>query len=225
LCVPRLRGSFQRLGEIVKFDVIRVLLRRVWSRMTHQSLQCYEVASALAQEAVRESMPKLMRREATNAGSLTDAPDHSHQRLCARRLLRVLRPPCTVVLRDPLFDFNCKDVVIKLRLERAKGAAQLCNYVAIKGEPMPMQPFAMDASPAADEVDICPSTAQHLGTPKSGTFHQENRRPLSTDRSATNVRELLEARAIDVWLPLRRTTNLPRRIHIYEVLSLSPRKK
>jgi hypothetical protein len=48
LCVPGFRGSFQRIGKIVKLDVIRVLLRRVWSRMSHQSLQGYEVASALA---------------------------------------------------------------------------------------------------------------------------------------------------------------------------------
>jgi len=103
--------------------------------------------------------------------------------------------------------------------------AESGNHVAVKREPMPMEPFAMDASPSADEVEVCPSTAKHLGTPKSGTFHEENRRPLSTDRSPTNALKLREARAIDVWLPLRRTTDLPRRIHVYEVLSLSPRKE
>jgi len=52
LCVPGLRGFLQRLGQIVKLDVVRVPLRRVRPRGAHQSLQRNEVTSAFAQEAI-----------------------------------------------------------------------------------------------------------------------------------------------------------------------------
>jgi len=62
-------------------------------------------------------MPKLMRGEATNAGPLTHAPDHSHQRLRACGLLRILALSNAVVLRDPFFDLNGENVVIEFWLE------------------------------------------------------------------------------------------------------------
>jgi hypothetical protein len=85
-----------------------------------------------------------------------------------------------------------------------------------------MESFAMDARPSADEIEVCPSTAQNLGTAKAGTLHQSNSRTLSTARSTTDALELVQARAIDVWLPLRRPTNLPRWIHVHQILSLGP---
>jgi hypothetical protein len=74
-----------------------------------------------------------MRGEATNTGSFADTPDHSHQGLSTSRLLRILCPADTVVLRDPLFNFDGEHVVIKLRLKRAKGLAESSNHVAVKG--------------------------------------------------------------------------------------------
>jgi hypothetical protein len=112
---------FQRVGKIVKLDVIRVLLRGIRPRVAHQSLQGDEVASAFAKETICESVAKLMRGEATNSGPLADPPDHAHQSLCASRLLGILCPADAVVLRYPLFDFDREDVVIELRLKRPKG--------------------------------------------------------------------------------------------------------
>ena len=225
LCVPGFRRSLERICEIIKLDVIRVLLRRVRSRMAHQSLQRDEVASAFAEETVREAMTKLMGGESTDPRSLTHAPDHSHQGLGTCRSLRILGPADTVVLRDPLFDLDREHIVIKLRLKRAKGLAETSNHVAIKGEPMPMQPLTMNTCPSADEVEVSPSAPEHLGASKSSTFHQQNRWTLPPDPRAANSLKLIEAWAINVRLSLRRPANLAGRIHGDQLLGLSPREE
>jgi hypothetical protein len=61
-----------------------------------------------------------------------------------------------------LLDFDGEDVVIELRLKEAKRLAESSNHVAVKGKPMPMETFAMDASSSANEVKISPSTPEYL---------------------------------------------------------------
>ena len=85
--------------------------------MAHKTLQRDEVTAAFAKEAVRETVSQLMRGEGAYACPLADTPDHSHQRLRARRLLRIPLTADTLVLRNPLLDFDGENVIVKLRLE------------------------------------------------------------------------------------------------------------
>jgi hypothetical protein len=80
--------------------------------VAHKGLQCYEVPTALAQEAVCEAVTQLVRRELPDTGALADTPDHSHQRLVTGRLLRILESSFAFERRDPLFDFDRENVVV-----------------------------------------------------------------------------------------------------------------
>jgi hypothetical protein len=73
--------SRQGICELVEFDLVRVLLGRVWPGMTHQRLQCDEVSPALAKETVSEAMTQLVRRESTYPGAVTDAPMRTSREL------------------------------------------------------------------------------------------------------------------------------------------------
>jgi hypothetical protein len=59
-----------------------------------------------------KSVPQLMRGDLANTSTLTDARDHSPQRLPARPSLRILSPPHSLPLRNPLLNFDGEYVVI-----------------------------------------------------------------------------------------------------------------
>jgi hypothetical protein len=60
LCVSKTGSPIKRGSKLVELDLVRIELRRVDPRMTHQALERTDVASTLAHEAVREAMPKLV---------------------------------------------------------------------------------------------------------------------------------------------------------------------
>src|SRR5205823_6168980 len=105
------------ISQLVKLDLVGVLLRRVRARMTHQRLQSNNVATALPEETIGEAMPKLVRGEGANASPLADAPHHPHQRLPARRNLRVGHTTGSLVLRHPLLDLDGEQMIVKLWLQ------------------------------------------------------------------------------------------------------------
>ncbi|MEX1358685.1 MAG: hypothetical protein WD981_08700 [Gaiellaceae bacterium] len=204
----------QRLGELVELDLVGVLLRRVRPRMAHQRLQRDEVTAALAQEAIGEAVPQLMRGEAPHACAPADAPDHPHESLIARRPLRILPTPLTIVRRYPLLGFYREDVIVEFRLELAEAGAQLVDDVGIEWQPVPVLAFAMHADAPADEVEVRPTTASDFGSPEACPLHEHERRPLVGKSGGSKSRELIEARPIDVGLSLRRPSDLPRRVEL-----------
>jgi hypothetical protein len=109
----------------------------------HQSVQSADVPVAFAKKAVCEPVPKLVRGEATDARPFTDAPNHSHQRLRAGWLLRILRPAQPFELRNELLDLDCEHVIIGLGLESHPHSA----------EPRPQHPGQGGASASADPSD------------------------------------------------------------------------
>ena len=51
----------ESVRKLVELDLVRVALRRVRARVPHERLQRHEVTAALAQEAIGEAMPQLVR--------------------------------------------------------------------------------------------------------------------------------------------------------------------
>jgi hypothetical protein len=100
--------------------------------MTHERLERDKVAATLAEEPVGKAVPQLVRREPPNAGAFAHAPDHAHQRLIARRLLRILPAPSALVRRHPLLNLNVEDVVVELGLQLAEARTQFANNVGIE---------------------------------------------------------------------------------------------
>jgi hypothetical protein len=100
--------------------------------VAHQRLQCNEVATTLAEEAIGEAVSELVRGERANPGSFADAPDHPHERLCAGGLLRVLLAPDTLVLGDPLLYLDREHVIVELRFESAEERSKLSHDVGIE---------------------------------------------------------------------------------------------
>jgi hypothetical protein len=101
LCVPISRSSFKGLRELVKLDVVRVLLGRVGPRMAHERLERHEVTAALPEEAISEAVPKLVRRQPPDAGPCTYSVHHPRQRLDTRRLFRIRAPARALERRNP----------------------------------------------------------------------------------------------------------------------------
>ena len=111
---PQPRASAHKRARRV--DLVRVLLRRIRWRVTHQRLQSDEVQAALAQEAIGEAVSKLVRRQPPNARAPADPPDHSPQCLVACRPLRILPASLAVVCRHPVLDLDREHVVVELGL-------------------------------------------------------------------------------------------------------------
>jgi hypothetical protein len=125
----------------------------------HQSVQSADVPVAFAKKAVCEPVPKLVRGEATDARPFTDAPNHSHQRLRAGWLLRILRPAQPFELRNELLDLDCEHVIIGLGLESHPHSAELGRNIRVKGEPVPVPtlPINADALPHQIKIKSTPS--------------------------------------------------------------------
>jgi hypothetical protein len=136
-----LRYSAKRVGELVQFDLIRVLLRCVWPRVTHQRLQSHEVTAAFAKKPIRETMPELVRREPPNAGALADAPDHAHERLVARRQLWILAAPLAIVRRHPLLDLDREHMFVKSGCSWRKLARSSSTTSGSSGSQCQCRPF------------------------------------------------------------------------------------
>ena len=82
-----------------------------------------------------------MGREAANTRSLADAPDHPHERLVARRLLRILAPPRARVGVHPLLNLDGEPVVVEIGRELPVRPATLAEDVGIQRKPIPMLAF------------------------------------------------------------------------------------
>ena len=103
--------TLQRFAELVKLDLVGVGLGRIGARVPHESLQCDEVAPALAEEAIGEAMAKLERGEVPHTGPPAYPLHHPPQRLLARRRLRVFPTADALVLRSPELNLHRKDVI------------------------------------------------------------------------------------------------------------------
>ncbi|HSL63102.1 MAG TPA: hypothetical protein VK874_00465 [Gaiellaceae bacterium] len=160
--MPGFDGVAQRIRELVQRDLVRVLLRRVRPAMPHQRLQRDDVAAALAQEPVGEAVAQLMRGEGANAGALAHTPEHPHQRLSARRLLRILPPPVAFRCGNPLLDLDREHVVIELRLELTEQRAELVEHVRRKRDRLPVLTFPFHAHPPTNQIDVRPATPKDL---------------------------------------------------------------
>ena len=79
-----------------------------------------------------------MRGEAADAGALANSPDHPHERLGTRRLLRILLPPNPLMLRHPLLNFYGEDMIVQLWLQRAEQRTKLADHVGIERQPLPV---------------------------------------------------------------------------------------
>ena len=112
LCVSAGGGTIERGGELVELDLIRIELRSINPRVAHEAPECTDVATALTHETICEAVPQLMRRNYAHAGAVAHSGDHSPERLPTRATLRVLPPPHTFVLRNPLLDLDGEDVII-----------------------------------------------------------------------------------------------------------------
>jgi hypothetical protein len=67
------------------------------------------------------------------------------------------------VLRNPLLDFDRKDVILQLWLEPPKQVAKLGHYVSIQRKPLPMLTLSVYTGPPAHQIKVCPATAHDLG--------------------------------------------------------------
>jgi hypothetical protein len=130
--------------------------------MTHERLQCDEVASTLPDESVGEAVSKLVGGKGAKTGSPADALDHPPERLLTRRLLRILSFSLAPMLRDPLLNFDHEDVILELRRKISEEHTKLEQYVWVDRHPLPVMPFAANTSPAAEQVDITPSAGKHF---------------------------------------------------------------
>jgi hypothetical protein len=63
------RRAAERLCQLIEVNVVDVTLGRVRARVSENRLQRFEVAAALAKEAVGEAVTKLVRGERSNAGA------------------------------------------------------------------------------------------------------------------------------------------------------------
>ena len=187
--------------------------------MPHQRLQGDEVATALAKESIRETVTKLVRGEGSNASAFADSPHHPHQRLPACRHLRIIQAPDALVLRCPLLDLGGENVIVKLRLQLLKAPSKLCDNVWIKRQPIPVMSLPVYANPAPNKIEVRPLTPDDLRPSESGPFHQQDRGPFAWERRRPRPRQLIDAWAVDVWLPLWRTTNLARWIYLDDLFA------
>ena len=212
------RGPIECRRELVKVDLVRVRLSRVRPGMTHERLQRDEVASTLADEAIREAVSKLVGGKGTNTCPTADAIDHPPKRLLTRRLLRILPLPLAPVLRDPLLDLDDEDAIIELRRDLTEKHAKFKQDIWVDRHPLPVMPLPANTSSAAEKVDITPAAGENLRPPQPHALHQQDRWLLVRESSGTESHELLETRTVDVGLPLRRSADLARRIALDHVL-------
>jgi hypothetical protein len=152
LCVSGRCRPIKCFRQFIQLDLVRIRLCRVWARVTHQALKSHEIAPALAKKPIGEAVTELVRGEATNARAPAHAPDHPHQRLRTRRLLRILLPPNALMLRDPLLDFDREEMIVQVRRERPKERAKLVHNVRIERQPLPVVTLSVDARSAAHKV-------------------------------------------------------------------------
>jgi hypothetical protein len=76
LCATGEESSFERSGELVKLNLIRVSLSGVDPRMAHQPFEGRNVTAALTHKSVGEAMSQLMRGELSHTGLVSVMPDH-----------------------------------------------------------------------------------------------------------------------------------------------------
>jgi hypothetical protein len=222
LCVARFGNALECFAELVELDLVRVRLRCVRPRVPHQALQCDEVTTALADEAVGEAVPELVRGEVPHTRAPADTLHHPPQRLLARGRLRV--PPATnaLVLSSPELDLYREYVVAVLRLELFPAALELENNVRVERQPMPMATLPLDTNPPALQVDVIPGTTEHLRPSQTRSLHQQDCGELMCECRRADPPKLVETRPVDVGLPLRRTADLPRRISVNQIFRLCP---
>jgi hypothetical protein len=84
--------------------------------VAHQRLQRNNVTAALAQEAIREAVPELVRREVPDSCTPADTPEHPHELLTAGRPLWIEPAPLALESGYPLFDFDSQHVIAQFRL-------------------------------------------------------------------------------------------------------------
>jgi hypothetical protein len=117
LRASRTGDGIENRVKVVEAHVVRVALCRVEGGMPEERLERGRVAAALAQEAIGEAVPQLMRSQSPDARSLTHAPNETPKSLFASRGLGVLPAAYAPGLRRPLFDLNREDMVVRLRLQ------------------------------------------------------------------------------------------------------------
>ena len=113
-------------------------------------------------------------------------------------------------------------MIVELGLQLAEADAGLADDIGIERQPVPVVALAVNACPPAHEIQIGPPTADHFGTAKARALHQQKRRPLMGESRPSKPRKLVQARSVDVRLPLRRSADLPRRVDVHKIFSLRP---
>ena len=91
------------------------------------------------------------------------------------RLLSDPSPATRSYCETQLLHFDREDVVVQFGLKHAKAAREVLDHIGIKGEPMPVQPFAEDTCPSTDEIKVSPAAPENLGASKASTFHKQDR--------------------------------------------------
>ena len=103
--------------------------------MPEERLQRGRVSAALAQEAIGEAVPQLMRSQRPDPRSLADTPNETPEGLFATRSLRILAPPHPRRHRRPLLDLRRENVVVRLRLQLPTTGLDFAAFVIAASQP------------------------------------------------------------------------------------------